>query len=157
MRVPTESARIRGRVLALIVGGGFGLWLGAKMMPYELIKKEPVDLNNKDKPFLSVRIEDTKPLELKQKYKDELFKMEVDRIVAEMKAQKATEAANETDENLEKNVSDQVEKVFQQNPQLRNDISSNLDSYLEGEVTDTNPLENHKSVWQKITSGFERS
>lgn len=33
----TEAQRLRGRVIALFVGGFVGLYVGAKMIPYELV------------------------------------------------------------------------------------------------------------------------
>ncbi|KAK9322733.1 hypothetical protein V1517DRAFT_346078 [Lipomyces orientalis] len=99
--IRSDAARTRGRVLSLLFGGIFGLWVGAKIIPYQLITRnpDPEPNENGQRPFLRMRVEDTKPLELKPQYKEELHRREVERIIAEMKEKQRLEGAEQNEKS----------------------------------------------------------
>ncbi|KAK9318301.1 hypothetical protein V1522DRAFT_389159 [Lipomyces starkeyi] len=112
--IRSDAARTRGRVLSLLFGGIFGLWVGAKLIPYQLVTRNPEpETNDKgERPFLRMRIEDTKPLELKPQYKEELHRREVERIIAEMKEKQRLEGGEPNKNALRADASRQVDTAI---------------------------------------------
>ncbi|KAK9457130.1 hypothetical protein V1511DRAFT_485742 [Dipodascopsis uninucleata] len=85
----SDGAKIRGRVISMLVGGISGLYLGVKMIPYELISKtesEDTEKATDERPFLSFKIQNAEPLELKAQYREALHKQRVEQLIKEMKA-----------------------------------------------------------------------
>ncbi|KAK9243965.1 hypothetical protein V1506DRAFT_523213 [Lipomyces tetrasporus] len=103
--IRSDAARTRGRVLSLLFGGIFGLWVGAKIIPYQLLMSnitrnpDPEPNENGQRPFLRMHVENTKPLELKPQYKEELHRREVERIIAEMKEKQRLESAEQNEKS----------------------------------------------------------
>ncbi|KAK9233936.1 hypothetical protein V1525DRAFT_391951 [Lipomyces kononenkoae] len=110
--VRSDGARTRGRVLSLLFGGIFGLWVGAKMIPYQLVTRNPDPEPNEkgDRPLLRMRIENTKPLELKPQYKEALHRQEVERIIAERREKQRLEGSDHHEQELVDDASRQVDE-----------------------------------------------
>ncbi|KAK9476558.1 hypothetical protein V1514DRAFT_344600 [Lipomyces japonicus] len=81
--VRTEAQLLRGRTISLAIGGIVGFYIGAKMLPYELVKRENT---GPDGARLKMYTQETQPLELKRKYKDELYRHEIDELVQRLRA-----------------------------------------------------------------------
>ncbi|KAK9368907.1 hypothetical protein V1509DRAFT_609300 [Lipomyces kononenkoae] len=100
--IRSDAARTRGRVLSILFGGIFGLWVGAKMIPYQLVTRNPEPETDEEgnRPFLRMRIENTKPLELKPQYKEALHRQEVERIIAETKEKRRLEGRDQHEQEI---------------------------------------------------------